>query len=32
MSGSSPIFLVRPPSVSTMSSAIISTIKTLPPI
>ncbi len=32
MSGASPIFLVRPPSVSTTSSAIISTIKTLPPI
>lgn len=32
MSGTSPILLVRPPSISTTSSSIISTIKTLPPI
>jgi nucleotide-binding universal stress UspA family protein len=31
-SGASPILLVRPPSVSTTSSAVISTVKTLPPI
>ena len=31
MNGTSPILLVRPPSVSTTSSSIISTIKTLPP-
>lgn len=32
MSGTSPILLVRPPSVSSTSSSIISTIRTLPPI
>ncbi len=32
MNGSSPILLVRPPSINTTSSSIISTIRTLPPI
>lgn len=31
-SGTSPVLLVRPPSLSTTSSAVISTVKTLPPI